>query len=193
MITLSSKSQFSESKAFYLRSFTKVCYHLSLFFLIFIFFRFIYLFSLQYCIGFAIHWHESPWVYMCSPSWTPLSPPSPSHPSGSSQCTSLEHLSFKILIYNCVLSIFCCQLWVYSLGSVSCSVVSNSLWPHEILSMDFSRQEYWSGLPLPTPGNLHDSRIKPGSPAFQADSLPSEPPRKPYSLCLLSTVMLLLS
>ena len=32
-----------------------------------------------------------PWVYMCSPSWTLLSPPSPSHPSGSSQCTSPEH------------------------------------------------------------------------------------------------------
>ena len=32
-----------------------------------------------------------PWVYMCSPSWTPLPPPSPSHPSGSSQCTSPTH------------------------------------------------------------------------------------------------------
>ena len=32
-----------------------------------------------------------PWVYLCSPSWTPLPPPSPSHPSGSSQCTSPEH------------------------------------------------------------------------------------------------------
>ena len=32
-----------------------------------------------------------PWVYMCSPSWTPISPPSPSHPSGPSQCTSPEH------------------------------------------------------------------------------------------------------
>ena len=32
-----------------------------------------------------------PWVYMCSPSWTPLPPSSPSHPSGSSQCTSPEH------------------------------------------------------------------------------------------------------
>ena len=32
-----------------------------------------------------------PWVYMCSPSWTPLPPPSPSHPSGPSQCTSPEH------------------------------------------------------------------------------------------------------
>ena len=48
-------------------------------------------FTLEYCIGFAIHQHESPWVYTCSPSWTPLPPPSPYHPSGSSQCTSPEH------------------------------------------------------------------------------------------------------
>ena len=34
---------------------------------------------------------NQPWVYMCSPSWTPLPPSSPSHPSGSSQCTSPEH------------------------------------------------------------------------------------------------------
>ena len=34
---------------------------------------------------------NQPWVYMCSPSWTPLPPPSQSHPSGSSQCSSPEH------------------------------------------------------------------------------------------------------
>ena len=45
--------------------------------------------TLQYWNGFAIHWHESSWVY--SPSWTPLPPPSPSHPSRSSQCTIPEH------------------------------------------------------------------------------------------------------
>jgi len=39
------------------------------------------------------------------------------------------------------------------------------------LSMGFSRQEYWSGLPFPSLGNLPDPRIKPGSPALQADSL----------------------
>ena len=39
-------------------------------------------------------------------------------------------------------------------------------------SMGFSRQEYWSGLPLPSPGDLPDSGIKPGSPALPADSLP---------------------
>ena len=47
------------------------------------------------------------------------------------------------------------------------------------LSMGFSRQEYWSGLPFPSPGDLPDPGIKPKSPALQADSLPSEPPGKP--------------
>ena len=42
-------------------------------------------------------------------------------------------------------------------------------------SMEFSRQEYWSGLPFPSPGDLPDPGIKPGSPALQADALPSEP------------------
>ena len=47
------------------------------------------------------------------------------------------------------------------------------------LSMGFSKQEYWSGLPFPSPGDLPDPRIKPGSPALQTDSLPSEPPGRP--------------
>ena len=42
-------------------------------------------------------------------------------------------------------------------------------------SMEFSRQEYWSGLPLPSPGDLPDPGIELGSPAWQADALPSEP------------------
>ena len=43
------------------------------------------------------------------------------------------------------------------------------------LSMEISWQEYWSGLPFPSPGDLPDSGIKPGLPALQADPLPSEP------------------
>ena len=43
------------------------------------------------------------------------------------------------------------------------------------LSMGFSRQEYWSGLPVPSLGDLLDPGIEPGSPALQADALPSEP------------------
>ena len=44
---------------------------------------------------------------------------------------------------------------------------------------DFSRQEYWSGLPFPSPGDLPDPGIEPRSPAFQADALTSKPPGKP--------------
>ena len=42
--------------------------------------------------------------------------------------------------------------------------------------MGFPRQEYWNGLPLPSPGDLPNSGIEPGSPELQADSLLSEPP-----------------
>ena len=45
--------------------------------------------------------------------------------------------------------------------------------------MGFSRQEYRSALPFPSPGDLPDPEIEPGAPAFQADALPSEPPGKP--------------
>ena len=47
------------------------------------------------------------------------------------------------------------------------------------LSMGFSRQEYCSGLPFPSPGDIPNTGIEPGSPALQADSLQSEPPGKP--------------
>jgi hypothetical protein len=44
------------------------------------------------------------------------------------------------------------------------------------LRIGFSRQEYWSGLPFPSPGDLRDPGIEPGSPTLQADALPSKPP-----------------
>ena len=50
------------------------------------------------------------------------------------------------------------------------------------LTMGFSRQENWSGMPGPPPGDLNNSGIKPRSPAFQADSLSSEPSGKPPNL-----------
>ena len=55
--------------------------------------------------------------------------------------------------------------------------------------MGFSRQEYWSGFPLPSPGDLPDPGVKPRSPALQADSFSSEPPgKRPVntSVCLWS-------
>ena len=65
--------------------------------------------------------------------------------------------------------------------SVSCVQLFGTLWTvaHQPpLSMGSSRQGYWSGLPFPPPGHLPDPGIEPGSPALQADSLPSETPRK---------------
>ena len=49
------------------------------------------------------------------------------------------------------------------------------------LCMGFSRQEYWSGLPFPSPGDLPDPGIELWSPALQADSLPTETPGKPLT------------
>ena len=49
-------------------------------------------------------------------------------------------------------------------------------------SMGFSRQEYWSGSPFPSPGDLPDPRIEPRSPALQAHALTSEPLGKPLGV-----------
>ena len=64
----------------------------------------------------------------------------------------------------------------------SCPTLCDSLdcCPAGSSSMEFSRQEYWRGYPFPSPEHLPDPRIKPGSSTFQADSLPPEPPGKPY-------------
>ena len=51
-------------------------------------------------------------------------------------------------------------------------------------SMGFSRQEYWSGLPFPSPGDLPNPRIKSGSSALQTDALRSEPLGKPIVISM---------
>ena len=58
----------------------------------------------------------------------------------------------------------------------SCPTLCN---PTDIQSMEFSRLEYWNRQPFPSPGDLPNPRIKPRSPALQADSLPAEPQQKP--------------
>ena len=68
--------------------------------------------------------------------------------------------------------------------SVSHSVVSNSVIPWTValqapLSMEFSRQEYWSELPFPSPGDLSDPEIEPESPALAGRFFTTEPPGKP--------------
>ena len=64
------------------------------------------------------------------------------------------------------------QLCLTLLDPIDCSWLGSSV-------HGFSRQEYWSGLPFPPPGDLPNPGIEPGSPALQADSLPSDLPGKP--------------
>ena len=76
-----------------------------------------------------------------------------------------------------------CALWQEKVKSLSRVRLFATPWTVAYQappSMGFSRQEYWSGLPFPSPGDLPNPWIEPGSRALQADSLPAEPPRKPY-------------
>ena len=76
--------------------------------------------------------------------------------------------------YVCV-----CVCVCVSRSFVSDSVTSWTIDGHAPLSVEFSRQEHWSGYPFPSPGDLPDPGIDPRSPALQADSFLSEPAGKP--------------
>ena len=72
--------------------------------------------------------------------------------------------------------------------SLSCVQLFATPWTvaHQApLSMGISRQEYWSGLPFPSPGDLPDPGMETRSPALQADALISEPPGKLKTVCCL--------
>ena len=78
--------------------------------------------------------------------------------------------------------------------SVRLSAVSKSATPWTVasqvsLSMGFPRQEYWSGLPFPSPGDHPNPGIKPGSPALQRDYLQSELPGNPLQYTCLENSM----
>ena len=62
------------------------------------------------------------------------------------------------------------------LAAQSCLILFDPMDCSPALAMGFSRQEYWSGQPFPSPGDLPNPGIKPGPLASQVDSLPSEPP-----------------
>ena len=75
---------------------------------------------------------------------------------------------------------------VKSLSHVRLFAIPRTVVYQASLSMGFSRQEYWSGLRFPSPGDFPDPEIEPRSPALQADTLPSEPQgvlHKCYTLC----------
>ena len=75
-------------------------------------------------------------------------------------------------------------MWVKSLSHVRLFPTPWNVAHQAPPSMEFSRQEYWSGLPFPPPGDLSDPAIEPGSPALQTDALLSEPPGKPWGLAV---------
>ena len=79
---------------------------------------------------------------------------------------------------------------LYMLGAQSCPTLCNLMGcnpagssVHGVLP---ARESHWSGLPFPSPGDLPGPKIEPGSPALQADSLPSEQPGKPYLMYISS-------
>ena len=117
----------------------------------------------------------------------------PSEPPGKPKDTGVGSLSFLQGIFptqELNLGLLHCRWILYQLlpGShliywvLSCfSQVRLFMIPwivarQALLSMGFPRQKYWSGLPFPSPGELPDPGIEPGSPALQVDSLPSESP-----------------
>ena len=70
------------------------------------------------------------------------------------------------------------SMYVHAQSLRSCLTLGNPMAP---LSMEFPRQEYWSRLPCPPPGDLPNPGLEPTSPTLQTDSLPSEPPGKPFN------------
>ena len=71
---------------------------------------------------------------------------------------------------------------VQSLSRVQLSATQWTIAHQALLSMGFPRQEYWSGLPFPSPGDLPDPEIKPGSQALPGGFFITEPPGKPLSI-----------
>ena len=82
---------------------------------------------------------------------------------------NVKSMKVKVKVKVKVKSLSCVRL-----SATPCTVAYNAS-----PSMGFSRQEYWSGLPFPSPGDLPNPGIKPVSPSLKADALTSEPPGKP--------------
>ena len=87
------------------------------------------------------------------------------------------HICFSALLETCS---FCKKERVKSLSCVRLFATPWTVVYQASPSMGFFRQEYWSGVPFLSPGDLPDPGIEPGSPKLQADALPSEPPGNLY-------------
>ena len=110
-----------------------------------------------------------PLIGQCLPAVTPLQVWSPALQFSSAVTVHLVFIMCQVRLYVCMFLLVQSCLIVIP-WTVACQAP---------LSMEFSRQEYWSGLPFPSPGDLPDPGINPASPAWQADSLPAGSPGKP--------------
>ena len=108
------------------------------------------------------------YIYLCF-FWT-------SFPFRLLQSTEQSSLCRTVGSYQ--LSVLCAVL-CFSLSRVRLCATLWTVACQAPLSLGFSREEYWSGLLFPSPGDLPDPGIEPASPAFQADSLPAELTAKP--------------
>ena len=106
----------------------------------------------------------------------------------SSQPRDRTHVSCigrQILYHLCHLGSPWRLVWVSKWKSQSCVRLFATPWT--VLSMEFSRPEYWSGKPFPSPGDLPSPGIKPRSPRLQENSLPAKPQEKPLKTHLGTT------
>ena len=136
------------------------------------------------------------WLHGTSAVW--LWSPTPPHPRIPCNLYLLYfHQSVYDLTFLCVYicTYMCINIWGVSQWCYSCmclcvltlSFMSSSLWPHLAcqapLSTQFPRQEYWSGWPFPSPGDLHDPGIQPmspESPALASGFFTTEPQGSPH-------------
>ena len=122
------------------------------------------------------HFRTQIYLWMAPHWWTAV----------SGKCSALGfspsragHVCLLRMALSLLATTLCFECSWWQLMLVSCSVMSDSLQPHGPQPMGFSRQEYWSGFPFPSPGDLPDPGIEPTSltsPALQVGSLPLAPP-----------------
>ena len=96
-------------------------------------------------------------------------------------CSSLDKLLLRFNFISIIALLSKCYYCWWVLDIPLCPTLCNPMYCiHQApLSMGCSRQEYWGGLPFPSPGDRPNTGIEPRSPIFQVDSLPSETSRKP--------------
>ena len=92
-------------------------------------------------------------------------------------CSGGSVLHFVYPLEYVLLEILCDDLWKWGWKLLSCVWLFVTLWSIQFL--EFPRQEYWSGQPFPSPGDLPNPGIEPRSSMLQVGSLPAEPPGKP--------------